>query len=32
MGGAIGWGVGIMSLINAAIFSGLYAMNLKFLS
>jgi hypothetical protein len=32
MGGAIGWGIGIMALINAAIFSGLYAMNLKFLS
>lgn len=32
MGGAAGWGIGVMALINAAIFSGLYAMNLKFLS
>jgi hypothetical protein len=32
MGGAAGWGIGIMALINAAIFTGLYAMNLKFLS
>lgn len=32
MGGAIGWGIGIMALINAAIFSGLYAINLKYLS
>lgn len=31
-GGQIGWSVGIMSLIASAIFTGLYAMNLKFLS
>ncbi len=32
MGGAAGWGIGVMALINAAIFSGLYAMNLQFLA
>ncbi|MDZ7933998.1 MAG: hypothetical protein U5M51_03295, partial [Emticicia sp.] len=32
MGGTAGWGIGIMALINAAIFSGLYYTNLKFLS
>ncbi len=31
-GGQIGWSVGIMSLIASAIFTGLYAMNLKYLS
>lgn len=31
-GGQIGWSVGFMSLIAAAIFTGLYAVNLKFLT
>ncbi|WP_435356892.1 hypothetical protein [Emticicia sp. SJ17W-69] len=31
-GGQIGWSVGIMSFIASAIFTGLYAANLKFLS
>lgn len=32
IGGQIGWAIGIMSLINAALFSGLYAMHLKYFS
>ena len=31
-GGQIGWSVGVMSFIASAIFTGLYAVNLKFLS
>ena len=31
-GGQIGWTVGIMSFIASAIFTGLYAMNLKYLA
>ena len=31
-GGQIGWTFGIMSLVASAIFTGLYAVNLKFLS
>ena len=31
-GGQIGWSVGIMSLIASAIFTGLYAINLKYLA
>ena len=31
-GGQIGWSVGIMSFIASAIFTGLYAMNLKYLA
>ncbi|AFK03844.1 hypothetical protein Emtol_2708 [Emticicia oligotrophica DSM 17448] len=30
-GGSIGWSIGIMSLIASAIFTGLYAINLKYL-
>jgi len=32
MGGQIGWAIGIMSLINAVLFTGLYAMHLKYFS
>ena len=31
-GGQIGWSVGVMSFIASAIFTGLYAVNLKFIS
>lgn len=31
-GGTIGWGFSLMSLIASAIFTGLYAMNMKYLS
>jgi hypothetical protein len=31
-GGQIGWSFGLMSLVASAIFGGLYAMNLKYLS
>jgi hypothetical protein len=32
IGGTIGWSIGIASLINAALFTGLYAMHLKYFS
>ncbi|MBA4850345.1 hypothetical protein [Emticicia sp. BO119] len=32
MGGMIGWSIGIASFINAALFTGLYALHLKYFS
>ncbi|PLK44083.1 hypothetical protein [Emticicia sp. TH156] len=32
LGGQVGWAIGIVSLINAALFTGLYAVHLKYFS